>query len=128
MPMASNAIIDSVTARGCITDSDVLKMRRAYSADASITEGEVSELLQLNQTCVSQTVTWTQFFAETISNFILQQTTPDGRISETNARWLASRITRDGKISDAEHAVLCFIKQKLPIVDPTLRPLLDRVA
>jgi hypothetical protein len=126
--MASNAIVDSVVARGCITDDDVQTMRRAYYSDASITEGEVSELFQLNRACAQQAQSWTQFFAETISNFVLQQKTRDGRISETNARWLASHIKHDGKLSAAQRAVLSKIKQEVPEINPVLKPLLSLVA
>jgi hypothetical protein len=126
--MASNSIIDSVTARGRITDDDVLRMRHAYYTDASITEGEVSELFQLNDNCADHAKSWIQFFAETISNFILQQKTPDGRISETNAQWLASRIKREGKVSAAERAVLAAIKRQVHKVNPVLKPLLNLVA
>lgn len=126
--MASNAIVDSVSARGCITDDDVATMRRAYYSDASITEGEVTELFQLNGNCANQAGSWTQFFAETISSFILQQKTADGRISKANAMWLASRIKRDGKVSDAERAVLAAIKRQVPKIDTALKPLLDLVA
>jgi hypothetical protein len=126
--MASNAIVDSVVARGCITDDDVVRMQRAYFSDASITEGEATELFQLNAKCRSQTGSWTRFFAETISNFVLAQKTPDGRISETNAKWLASRINRDDRMSDAERAVLMTIKRQSRKVSPTLKPLFARVA
>jgi hypothetical protein len=126
--MASNAIVDSVVARGCITDDDVARMQRAYYSDASITEGEATELFQLNAKCRSLTGSWTRFFAETISNFVLQQTTPDGRISETNARWLASRINCKDKMSDAERAVLMTIKRQSKKVAPVLKQLFQSVA
>jgi hypothetical protein len=126
--MASNAMIDSISVRGYITEDDVVKMQRAYFSDVSISEGEVDELMEINASCSSQTKSWTKFFAETIAGFILQQTTPDGRISEGNAKWLASRIARNGEVSTAERAVLKLIKGQLPNVDPVLKPLLDRVA
>lgn len=126
--MASNAIIESVSARGCITDDDVRTMRRAYTSDVSITEGEVSELFQLNRDCPERARSWSRFFSETIAGFILQQTTPDGRISDSNAKWLAARISGNGKISAAERAVLSRIKQDSAKVNPVLKPLMNLVA
>lgn len=126
--MASNSIIDSVSARGCITDDDVVTMRRAYYADASITEAEVTELFQLNDNCQNHANSWKKFFAETIANFILQQQTMDGRISKTNAMWLASRLKHGGKFSAVERAILVILKRQSPKIDPLLKPLLDRVA
>ena len=126
--MASNAIVESVTARGRITDDDVQTMRRAYFSDVSITEGEASELFQLNRDCPERARSWSRFFSETIAGFILQQTTTDGRISDSNARWLAERISGNGKISAAERAVLSRIKQDAPKANPVLRPLMNLVA
>lgn len=126
--MASNAIIETVSARGRITAHDVAVMRRAYFTDVGITAGEIEELFQLNTDCPDQAGAWKGFFAETIAGFILQQKTADGRISETNARWLASQIKADRKISAAELAVLSVIKQATPKADRVLKPLLDLVA
>ena len=126
--MASNAIVESVTARGRITDDDVQTMRRAYFSDVSITEGEASELFQLNRDCTERARSWSRFFSETIASFILQQTTSDGRISDSNAKWLAERISGNGKISAAERAVLSRIKQEAPKANPVLKPLMNLVA
>jgi hypothetical protein len=50
------------------------------------------------------------------------------KITASEAKWLVSRINRDGKMSAAERAVLTFIKQESPEIDPALKPLLDLVA
>jgi hypothetical protein len=50
------------------------------------------------------------------------------QISTSEANWLSGRINRDGSISAAERAVLTFIKQESPNIDPVLKPLLDLVA
>jgi hypothetical protein len=50
------------------------------------------------------------------------------KISSSEANWLAARINKDGEISAAEKAVLTFIKQESPEIDPVLKPLLDLVA
>jgi hypothetical protein len=125
--MASNAIIDGVTARGRISARDVDVMRKAYFADVAITEGEAGELFQINSACRKQAGSWKDFFAETIAGFILQQKTADGGISESNAKWLASRIGGKAKISDAERAVLSVIKQAVPKTNPVLKPLFNLV-
>jgi hypothetical protein len=96
--MASNAIIDSISARCRITDEDVLAMRRAYYSDASITEGEASELFALNDSCSSHAVSWTQFFTEALSDFIVHQMKPEGYVDEANAKWLMGHIDADGKL------------------------------
>jgi hypothetical protein len=49
-------------------------------------------------------------------------------ITTSEANWLTARINKDGHISAAERAVLTFVKQESPDIDPVLRPLLDLVA
>jgi hypothetical protein len=49
-------------------------------------------------------------------------------ITTSEANWLTARINKDGHITAAERAVLTFIKQESPDIDPVLRPLLDLVA
>jgi hypothetical protein len=49
-------------------------------------------------------------------------------ITTSEANWLTARINKDGYISTAERAVLTFVKQDSPDIDPVLRPLLDLVA
>lgn len=48
------------------------------------------------------------------------------RASEAEARWLADRIDRDGRMGDTERALLTFIAEEAPAIDPALRPLIER--
>lgn len=48
------------------------------------------------------------------------------RASEAEARWLADRIERDGRMGDTERALLTFIAEEAPAIDPALRPLIER--
>jgi hypothetical protein len=54
--------------------------------------------------------------------------TESEKISQPEAAWLVARINRDGALSPAEQAVLTFIKQESPEIDPALEPLLAKVA
>lgn len=46
-------------------------------------------------------------------------------VSADEAAWLAARIGRDGVYDAAERAVIDFLRQESPSIDPALRPLLD---
>jgi hypothetical protein len=121
MPMASNSIVNSISARGSITDDDVLAMRRAYYSDASITEGEASELFALNDSCPSHALSWTQFFTEALSDFIVHQMKPEGYVDEANAKWLMKHIDADGKLESwNELELLIGILEKAKSVPDSL--------
>jgi hypothetical protein len=44
------------------------------------------------------------------------------------ARWLIDRIGRDGDFDDNERALIGFLRDLAPRTDPTLQPLIDRLA
>lgn len=52
----------------------------------------------------------------------------DESVNETEATWLVARIGRDGVFHENEKALLTYLKQESPDIDPALRPLFDRVA
>ncbi|MDH5409762.1 MAG: hypothetical protein OEY16_00120, partial [Alphaproteobacteria bacterium] len=47
-------------------------------------------------------------------------------IDEEEARWLIARIGRDGKMHGNEVALLKFIKDNSPNIDPSLNPLFEQ--
>jgi hypothetical protein len=47
-------------------------------------------------------------------------------IDADEAKWLAERILRDGTIDENERALLTFLKQESPSVDPALEPAMKR--
>lgn len=49
-------------------------------------------------------------------------------IDADEARWLAERLLRDGGIDDNEHALLRFIRDHAPAIDPTLESVMAREA
>lgn len=49
-------------------------------------------------------------------------------IDGEEARWLLDRIGRDGEFDDNERALVRFLREIAPTTDPTLRPLIDRLA
>ena len=70
-----NAVsIAEIKARGSIKDADVLKLRRNYYDDGSITADEADTIFALNDACPVQDPAWADCFVETITDYLVEQT------------------------------------------------------
>lgn len=47
-------------------------------------------------------------------------------VTGAEAEWLASRINRNGRMCDNEKALLAFIAEESPALDPALKPLIEK--
>ncbi len=90
--------VDEILARGSIGEPDVLRMRQAYYEDGLISEAEANALITLNDACRDQVPTWPWFYVEALTDFIVNQTEPEGYVTAANADWLMAALTRDGVI------------------------------
>ena len=94
-----NAVsIAEIKARGSIKDADVLKLRRNYYDDGSITAEEADVIFALNDACPVQDPAWADCFVETITDYLVEQAEPQGYLTAENAQWLIERIGRDGRV------------------------------
>jgi hypothetical protein len=94
-----NAVsIAEIKARGSIKDADVLKLRRNYYDDGSISAEEADMIFTLNDACPVQDPAWADCFVETITDYLVEQAEPQGYLTVSNAEWLMQRISRDGKV------------------------------
>ena len=98
MAVLSAVSIAEIKARGSIKDADVLKVRRNYYDDGSITAEEADAILALNDACPVQDPAWADCFIETITGYLVEQAPPQGYLTAENAQWLIDRISRDGRI------------------------------
>lgn len=87
--------VDEVRARGSIKDGDVLKLRHAFYEDATISPAEADTLFELNAACAVKDPAWANFFIEAITDYIVNQASPEGYIVAQNAAWLIERISGD---------------------------------
>ena len=49
-------------------------------------------------------------------------------VEANEASWLVERIGRDGVLHENERALVAYLKQESPYVDPTLESLFEKVA
>ncbi len=94
-----NAVsIAEIKARGSIKDADVLKLRRNYYDDGSISAEEADVIFALNDACPVQDPAWADCFIETITDYLVDQAEPQGYLTADNAQWLIERIGGDGRV------------------------------
>lgn len=119
--MALNSGIAAIVARGVISDADVLALRRSLYTSCRISRDEAAQLFQINDTCPSHAIAWSQFFTEALSDFVVHQMKPEGYVDEINAEWLMAQMDADGKIeSFNELELLIQIFEKAKSVPPCL--------
>jgi hypothetical protein len=98
MAVLSAVSIAEIKARGSIKDADVLKVRRNYYDDGSITAEEADAILVLNDACQVQDPAWADCFVETITDYVVEQAKPEGYLTTENCDWLIARIAKDGRV------------------------------
>lgn len=98
MAVLSAVSIAEIKARGSIKDADVLKVRRNYYDDGSITAEEAEAILALNDACPVQDPAWADCFIETITDYMVDQAPPQGYLTAENSQWLIDRIAKDGRV------------------------------
>ena len=87
---------EDLRARGSIKDTDVLKLRRAFYEDGHISPDEADRLFELNAACPVQERSWSDFFIEAMTDYLVNQSEPEGYITRDNAEWLTTKISEDG--------------------------------
>jgi hypothetical protein len=121
MGVLSAVSIVEIKARGSIKDADVLKLRRSYYEDGSISTAEAESILALNEACPIQDPAWADCFIETITDYIVDQAEPQGYLTAENADWLSERIAKDGRIgSKTELELLLNVLDKARWVPQSL--------
>ena len=90
--------VDEITKRGSIKDVDVLRFRAAFYEDDVISSEEAETLFALDDACRVQDPSWVDFFIEAATDYIVDQTEPEGYLTANNAEWLITHITKDGKV------------------------------
>jgi hypothetical protein len=113
--MQSQALlsVEQVKAQGQITDADVQKLRRAYYADSRIDADEARALIELHRTAATHSPVWTDCLVEMLTDFVVNQSSPEGYVTVEHADWLKANITSDGRVaSRAEFELLVNVLDK----------------
>ncbi len=105
--------IDQIIKRGSIKDIDVKALREAFYDDGIIGLDEAQMLFSVNRASPVQDPSWTPFFIEAITDFIVNQAQPEGYVTAENASWLINRCGRSGRVeSRAEFDLVVNVLEK----------------
>ncbi len=91
--------ITEMLQRGSIHDMDVLRLRSAFHTDNLISADEAEALFTLNETCPQQDASWTDFYIEALTDYLVNQVEPEGYLTSEDAKRLMDRIAPDGIIA-----------------------------
>ncbi len=89
-----NAILETVTATGSVSATDVLALRRSIFADGVVSKTEAETLFAIERARKTHTNEWSAFFVEALTDFLLNQDPPVGYVSAENASWIEAQIKR----------------------------------
>ncbi|MGL4395005.1 MAG: hypothetical protein ACRCS9_00555 [Hyphomicrobium sp.] len=105
--------VDDILSRGTISDTDVIKFRRHFYEDGIVSADEADLLFKLNDACALSDASWSEFFIEAITDYIVFQALPQGYLTADNAHWLIERIGVDGRVdSKSELELLVSVLEK----------------
>ncbi len=98
--MASNlsAITDAVIRQGQITADDVQNFRAATYDDGIIDDDEARLIFKANTASNTTDKVWTDYFVEVMTDYVVNQQSPEGYVTAEGAAWLIKEISSDGKV------------------------------
>ncbi len=94
-------IVAAVRASKRITAEHVQALRRTLYDDGVVESGEVEALFTLDEAATDHDPGWCMLFTEAVTDWLVEQQSPQGYISEANADWLLARIAHDGSVKTA---------------------------
>lgn len=86
---------------GRITENDVLHFRREVFRDGIVSADEAEAIFEINDNVDQKCTAWTDFFVESMTDYVVHQAEPRGYVSNANAEWLCERIARDSIVQSA---------------------------
>lgn len=99
-------------ADGVIDATEVKELKDVLYADGVIDKDEANFLFALNDAVSGKDndASWTDFFVQAISDFLLKDELSPNEIDENEAAWLLEMIGVDGKVDGVEKALLENLK------------------
>lgn len=118
LPFPANAI----AGKGKLTANDVELLKTdVFPSGVHDTDGAVM-LFALNNACLEKCAEWNRFFLDSLSDFIVNHTYPQGSLDEVNALWLERMLAADGVITgDLEFDLLMQVMAKAAFVPDSLK-------
>lgn len=90
--------VAAIAARGLITAEDVLTLRRTLFADGVCDEGEAAWVFALERACPERDPSWTDFYVDALTDFLVWRRDPRGYVDESAADLLITNIMHDGRL------------------------------
>lgn len=121
MGMLATIAMDEIRQRGSIRDGDVARLRAAYDEAGSISAAEADALFALHAATPIQDPTWSRFFVEAITDYVVNQAPPEGYVVAENARWLREQVSTFGRIETfTELTLLLYVLETARWTPPSL--------
>ncbi|SFB37315.1 hypothetical protein SAMN03159496_03206 [Rhizobium sp. NFR07] len=92
-----------IAGKGRIDRHDFLILRKYTFADGISTYDDALLMLALNDMCPARCDEWPTYFIETLSAFIVDGSSPTGRIDLLKSAWLIQTLAVDGAVDDPLH-------------------------
>ncbi|QKG70861.1 hypothetical protein [Erythrobacter mangrovi] len=122
MSVHFSELAKKVGADGVITSDEVLALRREAWPDGHISQSEAEAIFALNDTILSKTTEWVDFFVEALVEYVVNQRAPKGFVDAENANWLMGQIDSDGLLcSMAELELLVRVFERAQNVPVALK-------
>ncbi len=105
--------IDAICQRGSIRDSDVATLRRAFALETQISASDIDALFRAQNLARVSDPSWSDFFIETLTDYVVRELEPAGYVTAAHAGWLIARVSSAGRIrSKTEHDLLLNVIDK----------------
>lgn len=113
MSMHFRDLTERAMVDGTISAEEILGLRREAWSDGAMDLEKAEALFAANDRLKEVTPEWTDFFVETLTEFIVNGGDPHGYVDDAKADWLATHIDRDGRLeSMAELELVVRIMEK----------------
>ncbi|GGD60489.1 hypothetical protein [Croceicoccus mobilis] len=122
MSINFQAITAQTAQGGAISDDEIMQLRREGWCDGQIGEAEAAAIFSINHALGTRSASWTDFFTEALSAYLLHQQQPAGYMSEEQADWLIAQVSIDGRVdSMAEIELLVRMIERAKNVPDSLK-------
>lgn len=113
-------------ADGVIDAAKVKELKEVLYADGVIDKDEADFLFDLNDAVSGKDndASWSDFFVQAISDFLLKDGASPNEINTDEASWLVKRIGADGKVDEVEKSLLTNLKANAKSFPETLANLM----
>ena len=124
MTIQFNDLSGKAAADGTVTPEEMADLRESAWQDGRMTSVEIDTMILANDQLRGSSEDWSEFFAEALCEYALNDTEPKGYVDDTRSRWIASRITAQGTLAGMEELeAVVRILERATMVGDCLRNL-----